>query len=417
MADFERSTPDASRAALLSLRNRRARELGAPFAVVERAGRGQCVVASREIAAGAIILRERPLFAQQYAPPWPAGGTNTNLACAACLAPAADLATCFAHLAGSAVVDLPHAAAVGCGPGAPCARACGVSYCSAACAARDAESHEAVCASAPTPPPTTSTGLEGLEYFRLGARVAAAAHAATRRLRDGAPAAADDAAVLAALGGLSAVPFDETLDAGGGATAAIASAAAALRRALCDAEWLSDERFGLLLGQLRLNCQTVRVESPLLGYFESLGALDAEAADAALAALAEPIEHLRRAPHVLRAAAEASARCVDDDGAPEEDEALEASAMFPSTEGIALFTLQSAFNHSCEPNCLMTTSNASAFAEVIVVADRALAPGEELCFDYLVGEQPSAEKRAALEGQYRFRCDCAGCSNDPTVIK
>ena len=61
MADFERSTPDASRAALLSLRNRRARELGAPFAVVERAGRGQCVVASREIAAGAIILRERPL--------------------------------------------------------------------------------------------------------------------------------------------------------------------------------------------------------------------------------------------------------------------------------------------------------------------------------------------------------------------
>ena len=116
--------------------------------------------------------------------------------------------------------------------------------------------------------------------------------------------------------------------------------------------------------------------------------------------------HLRRAPHVLRATAEASARCAGD----EEDEALEASAMFPATEGIALFTLQSAFNHSCEPNCLMTTSNASAFSEVIVVADRALVPGEELTFDYLVGDQPSTEKRDALEGQYRFRCGCPRCS-------
>ena len=118
--------------------------------------------------------------------------------------------------------------------------------------------------------------------------------------------------------------------------------------------------------------------------------------------------------------------------------------MFPATQGIGLFVLQSAINHRCAPhaNAVVTTSDAATRAEIVVVAgERAIEPGEEITFDYLLGmgeEEDGVQrdgggggggggkygddgdgsyacgdgrreaKHLALWQQYHFACRCGG---------
>jgi len=462
---------DGARHELLCLRNSRAAALGAAVVVQENLQMGQSLIATDRIDAGAIIFRERPLFAVQYQPPWEDGATDTALACAHCLAAAGSLGFQLAHLAqlgeDAAIPDIAlwHDSLGGkVSPPVRCGRGCDAYFCSEKCATCAEKSyHWGLC-------PSTSAASasyvqhakeRGGEYYLLAARIIATALAeeSDHERRDNEKGQGAKSAALRIIEGLSgdALVFEDTVTSDEAAAAGFGSAATdnicvhtavmaeLLTHALAERllqqpkepelasashrtarAWLTPKRFGVLLGRLRLNCQTVRVPSRLLDYFELLGsgAVSEGVASAALLALAEPIARLQSAPHVLRA----RERLVEEEEWMEQQEgerarldgddvdAVEAADMFPATQGIALFPLQSAMNHSCAANALVTTTDATESAEVVVVAgEAAIEPGQEITFDYRIGDRgPPDEKRRALERQYHFTCACRVCQGSTT---
>ena len=85
------------------------------------------------------------------------------------------------------------------------------------------------------------------------------------------------------------------------------------------------------------------------------------------------------------------------------------SARFPHVNGTALFALISQMNHSCVPNVQVAYVGGSHTAAVI--AKQALAPGEELCINYVDVDLPLIERRDALR-HYGFVCTCAKCESE-----
>ena len=334
----------------------------------------------------------RPLFAQQYAPPWPAGGTDTNLACAA--PRARGRPRHVPHTSRDRRSSTHPRRGRRLRPGrAVRSRVRRELLLRRVRRERDAESHRAVCASTPTPPPTTTTGLgpRVLPPRRARRRGRARGDAPPRR----APAAADDAAVLAVLGGLSAVPFDETLGAGGArprrsrARPPRCGARFATPNGSPTNAWAAPRPAAAQLPDRARRVAAARL----------LRLSGARRGGRGRRSRARRADRGCRAPHVLRATV-GGARCVDDDGAPEE--ARRSSERDVPVHRYRAVRPRSAFNHSCEPNCLMTTSNASAF-EVIVVADRALAPGEELCSSRRTAERGETRRARKAPLPVRLR--------------
>lgn len=77
--------------------------------------------------------------------------------------------------------------------------------------------------------------------------------------------------------------------------------------------------------------------------------------------------------------------------------------------GAGIFTLQSCFNHSCDPNAYVSYTGTH---EIAVVAKRDISPGEEVTITYipdlfLVVEDASARRKRLA--QYYFVCECARC--------
>lgn len=68
--------------------------------------------------------------------------------------------------------------------------------------------------------------------------------------------------------------------------------------------------------------------------------------------------------------------------------------------------LASCFNHSCEPNVLISCG---ATNEVAFVAGAPIPLGTELCISYLDVDQPREARRELLLHKYGFECDCARC--------
>ena len=70
--------------------------------------------------------------------------------------------------------------------------------------------------------------------------------------------------------------------------------------------------------------------------------------------------------------------------------------------------LASAFNHSCEPNVLISCGDTS---HVTFVTGEEEVPAEaELCISYVDLEIGRAERRELLLHKYGFECDCARCA-------
>jgi hypothetical protein len=149
--------------------------------------------------------------------------------------------------------------------------------------------------------------------------------------------------------------------------------------------------------------------------------------ETALTAIAPVLEALQTAPHVLRARAELSiameAMQAEEDGEVVNEGQIDAESMFPCARGIGLFLLQSAMNHACAEaaNTLVTTTDATWRAEVVVVAKRDIEAGSELTFDYLQRSDSEGasldsrldsvlERRATLRKQYQFECVCSACT-------
>lgn len=77
--------------------------------------------------------------------------------------------------------------------------------------------------------------------------------------------------------------------------------------------------------------------------------------------------------------------------------------------GAAVFTLQSNFNHSCTPNAMVSASP-NRDHEIVVVAKRPIAKGEEVTISYIVTEGKSTAERQEELQSYFFTCQCPACS-------
>ena len=84
------------------------------------------------------------------------------------------------------------------------------------------------------------------------------------------------------------------------------------------------------------------------------------------------------------------------------------SQLFPHCNGTALFSVICLMNHSCSPNVQIVYSSGSHSA--VAIAQRLIAPGEEMCINYVDvdDESTTAERRAELM-HYGFTCRCERC--------
>ncbi|KAF2166763.1 hypothetical protein M409DRAFT_22817 [Zasmidium cellare ATCC 36951] len=72
----------------------------------------------------------------------------------------------------------------------------------------------------------------------------------------------------------------------------------------------------------------------------------------------------------------------------------------------------SRFNHSCVPNATTHNDPCCLGDEAQIVAEREIAEGEEICFSYnneMYEITTARQRRALLQKQYGFECDCRAC--------
>ena len=101
-----------------------------------------------------------------------------------------------------------------------------------------------------------------------------------------------------------------------------------------------------------------------------------------------------------------------DEGCSESFSNLDFNDVFPPTQGMAIFMLHSALNHSCCPNARCSFEDTDERAIVRVHATRAIAEGEEITISYFgddVDSMSLLQRREALALQYLFHCECVRC--------
>ena len=91
-------------------------------------------------------------------------------------------------------------------------------------------------------------------------------------------------------------------------------------------------------------------------------------------------------------------------------------------ESYGLYRVLSRVNHSCEPNALVATLDASR-QEMVLIATKPIATGEAITWSYLGTSQrfmngSYEERNRRLFNQYRFVCRCERCLADiPAQLK
>lgn len=95
------------------------------------------------------------------------------------------------------------------------------------------------------------------------------------------------------------------------------------------------------------------------------------------------------------------------------DEMEKESGDFLNNEGSALYAVQSACNHSCEPNATIAFPHSNH--NLAVVASKDLQPGEEVFIGYLdecVLSRSRHSRRKILLENYLFQCCCSKCERE-----
>ena len=85
------------------------------------------------------------------------------------------------------------------------------------------------------------------------------------------------------------------------------------------------------------------------------------------------------------------------------------TGIFTPYEGVGLFPLVAALNHSCSPNCTVTYL---ATNQIVVLTTREIAQGEELTISYVDENSPGEARREELLQRYGFQCSCEVCSRE-----
>lgn len=95
------------------------------------------------------------------------------------------------------------------------------------------------------------------------------------------------------------------------------------------------------------------------------------------------------------------------------------SGTFLNNEGVGLYILQSACNHSCTPNAEPSFLHSNHKLSLVALKD--IQEGEEICISYLdecmLGRSRHS-RRKELMTNYLFLCNCPKCNeqaNDPDV--
>lgn len=95
------------------------------------------------------------------------------------------------------------------------------------------------------------------------------------------------------------------------------------------------------------------------------------------------------------------------------------SGNFLNNEGVALFSLQSACNHSCIPNAEPTYLNNNSRLSLVALTD--IKAGDEICISYLdecTLQRSRHSRNKELSENYLFKCNCSKCeqqANDPDI--
>ena len=79
--------------------------------------------------------------------------------------------------------------------------------------------------------------------------------------------------------------------------------------------------------------------------------------------------------------------------------------------GAGCYPTAALLNHSCVPNCVLVFRG----TRLSVTALKDIAAGEELCHSFADLLAPTATRRASLEAQYGFVCDCRRCTDGLTT--
>ncbi|KAJ4451389.1 hypothetical protein ANN_02851 [Periplaneta americana] len=83
---------------------------------------------------------------------------------------------------------------------------------------------------------------------------------------------------------------------------------------------------------------------------------------------------------------------------------------FLNSEGSALYSLQSACNHSCDPNAMPTFPHSNF--QLVMTAVKDIVPGEEILISYLdecALERSRHSRHKILRENYLFTCHCSKC--------
>ncbi|GLH16614.1 hypothetical protein R5R35_003652 [Gryllus longicercus] len=99
------------------------------------------------------------------------------------------------------------------------------------------------------------------------------------------------------------------------------------------------------------------------------------------------------------------------------DDVEEVMGSFLNNEGSALYALQSACNHSCEPNAAPNFPYSNF--QLVMCAVRDIAAGEEICVSYLddcaLGRSRHSRHKILREN-YLFTCHCSKCESESNEI-
>jgi len=84
--------------------------------------------------------------------------------------------------------------------------------------------------------------------------------------------------------------------------------------------------------------------------------------------------------------------------------------LFPSLDGVGLYTLVCMMNHSCSPNAQVNyTQGGRNPVQARVVALRDIEVGMEICHSYIHENAPVEERITELRRSYNFECNCERC--------
>ena len=74
-------------------------------------------------------------------------------------------------------------------------------------------------------------------------------------------------------------------------------------------------------------------------------------------------------------------------------------------------------NHSCAPNAALSfVLTPAAPPQVQIHLLRDVAPGEEICHNFVEISNPTRVRRQQLSDVYHFECDCDRCVNGLTLL-